>query len=104
MEKQHGSESRHFPVTTVFKQDPQKSERNQVTYRIPALIYNAENQTFLAFAEKRKSTDDTDADVLVMRRGIWRDGTVEVRLSTLIFSLYCYTAFWNFVSLILLGL
>ncbi|XP_056302060.1 sialidase-3.2 [Danio aesculapii] len=77
MEKQHGSKSRHFPVTTVFKQDPQKSEGTQVTYRIPALIYNSENKTFLAFAEKRKTADDTDADVLVMRRGIWRDGVVE---------------------------
>nr|AAH77080.1 Sialidase 3.2 [Danio rerio] len=77
MEKQLGSKARHFPVTTVFKQDPQKSEGTQVTYRIPALIYNGENKTFLAFAEKRKTTDDTDADVLVMRRGIWRDGVVE---------------------------
>uniref|UniRef100_A0A673L2C8 exo-alpha-sialidase n=1 Tax=Sinocyclocheilus rhinocerous TaxID=307959 RepID=A0A673L2C8_9TELE len=56
---------------------PQKSERMQVTYRIPALIYISDNQTFLAFAEKRKTADDTDADVLVMKKGIWKDGGVE---------------------------
>lgn len=72
--------SRPFPLTTLFKQENQNSERKQVTYRIPALIYISDNQTFLAFAEKRKTADDTDADVLVMRKGIWKDKGVEVRL------------------------
>lgn len=77
---QPGSKSRPFPLTTLFKQDSHNSERKQVTYRIPALIYISDNQTFLAFAEKRKTADDTDADVLVMRKGIWKDKSVEVRL------------------------
>lgn len=54
----------------------------QVTYRIPALLYISDNQTFLAFAEKRKTADDTDADVLVMRKGTFKDGEVEVSLAT----------------------
>lgn len=77
---QPGSKSRPFPLTTLFKQESHNSERKQVTYRIPALIYISDNQTFLAFAEKRKTADDTDADVLVMRKGIWKDKSVEVRL------------------------
>ncbi|XP_050949295.1 sialidase-4-like isoform X2 [Labeo rohita] len=77
MDKTQGSKSRPFPVTTLFKQERKESERVQVTYRIPALLYISENQTFLAFAEKRKTADDTDADVLVMRKGIWKDDGVE---------------------------
>lgn len=80
MDKTQGSKSRPFPLTTLFKQESHNSERKQVTYRIPALIYISDNQTFLAFAEKRKTADDTDADVLVMRKGIWKDKSVEVRL------------------------
>lgn len=69
MDKTHrGSKSRPFPVTTLFKQEPQKSEKMQVTYRIPALIYISVNRILLAFAEKWKTADDTD--VLVMRKGI----------------------------------
>ncbi|XP_043078070.1 sialidase-3-like [Puntigrus tetrazona] len=78
MDKTHpGSKSRPFPVTTLFKQEPQTSENMQVTYRIPALIYISDNRAFLAFAEKRRTANDTDADVLVMRKGIWKDGEVE---------------------------
>ncbi|XP_048036371.1 sialidase-3-like [Megalobrama amblycephala] len=62
-------------ATTLFKQEP---EPEQVTYRIPALIYISEAKTYLAFAEKRKSKDDTDAEVLVMRRGSWKDDKKEV--------------------------
>uniref|UniRef100_A0A673L0E4 exo-alpha-sialidase n=2 Tax=Sinocyclocheilus rhinocerous TaxID=307959 RepID=A0A673L0E4_9TELE len=47
--------------------------KRQVTYRIPALIYISENKTYLAFAEKRNKPSDTDADKLVMRRGLWED-------------------------------
>ncbi|KAI4886832.1 hypothetical protein NFI96_018398 [Prochilodus magdalenae] len=49
----------------------------QVTYRIPALIYISDCQTYFAFAEKRKTHDDSDADVLVLRRGKRQDGKVE---------------------------
>lgn len=51
--------------TTIFKQD----EPPGITYRIPSLIYIKKNQTFLAFAEKRSSSSDHDAKLLVVRRG-----------------------------------
>ncbi|KAK9955371.1 hypothetical protein ABG768_015253 [Culter alburnus] len=69
-------------ATTLFKQEPRSCFcccccccccSKQVTYRIPALIYISEDQTYLAFAGKQKSEDDTDAEVLVMRRGLWKD-------------------------------
>ncbi|XP_051536484.1 sialidase-3.2 [Myxocyprinus asiaticus] len=71
-----GSTSRPFQVKTLFSQE-EKSGKKQVTYRIPALIYISDDKTFLAFAEKRRTADDTDADVLVMRKGSWKDGAVE---------------------------
>ncbi|XP_015269648.1 PREDICTED: sialidase-3 [Gekko japonicus] len=40
-----------------------------VTYRIPALLYLPRESMFLAFAEKRSSFKDEDAEFLVMRRG-----------------------------------
>ncbi|XP_060091336.1 sialidase-3-like [Heteronotia binoei] len=40
-----------------------------VTYRIPALLYLPHGSMFLAFAEKRSSFKDEDAEFLVMRRG-----------------------------------
>ncbi|XP_056587552.1 sialidase-3-like [Triplophysa dalaica] len=78
-ETHSGITSKQLQVTTVFKQEDRCPEcgPNQVTYRIPALIYIHENQTYIAFAEKRKTPNDTDADVLVMRRGMWNDGQVE---------------------------
>ncbi|KAM8835905.1 sialidase-3-like [Synchiropus picturatus] len=62
------------PVKTVlFEREP-----GGVTYRIPALIYLQHSKTYLAFAEKRASSKDQDAKVLVMRRGTLKeDGTVE---------------------------
>ncbi|XP_026990551.2 sialidase-3-like [Tachysurus fulvidraco] len=44
-------------------------------YRIPALIYI--DQTFLAFAEKRTSLKDEDAELLVLNRGTRQDGSVK---------------------------
>ncbi|XP_048036369.1 sialidase-3-like [Megalobrama amblycephala] len=64
-------------ATTLFKQEPECCSK-QVTYRIPALIYISKDQTYLAFTEKRKTEKDTDAEVLVMRRGSWKDGKNEV--------------------------
>lgn len=86
-ETHSGITSKQLQVTTVFKQEDRCPEcgPNQVTYRIPALIYINENQTCIAFAEKRKTPNDTDADVLVMRRGMWNDGQVEVKLATCLF-------------------
>lgn len=60
--------------TVVFK----RNEPPGITYRIPALIYISEKQTFLAFAEKRTSSCDHDAKLLVMRRGTLDNTTIEV--------------------------
>ncbi|XDV36756.1 hypothetical protein PO909_006483, partial [Leuciscus waleckii] len=62
----------NITATTLFKQEAKVGDK-QVTYRIPALIYISGEQTYLAFAEKRKTPDDADAEVLVMRRGLWKN-------------------------------
>ncbi|KAM4619704.1 sialidase-3-like [Polymixia lowei] len=54
--------------TTLFKREP-----TGITYRIPALIYLRHSHTFLAFAEKRTSSADIHAKILVMRRGSFQD-------------------------------
>ncbi|ROL47572.1 Sialidase-3 [Anabarilius grahami] len=64
-------------ATTLLKQETALYSKH-VTYRIPALIYISKDQTYLAFAEKRKTKNDTDAEVLVMKRGSWKDGKNEV--------------------------
>ncbi|KAI1903515.1 hypothetical protein AGOR_G00027990 [Albula goreensis] len=51
--------------TTVFKQE----QTCGITYRIPALMYLKEDQSYLAFAEKRSSPCDSDAKTIVMRKG-----------------------------------
>ncbi|XP_059398046.1 sialidase-3-like isoform X3 [Carassius carassius] len=75
--------------TTIFKQEQPQScwccwpswccSKRQVTYRIPALLYISENKTYLAFAEKRKTPNDTDADKLVMRRGLWEEDKKNIK-------------------------
>ncbi|TRY97907.1 hypothetical protein DNTS_034133 [Danionella cerebrum] len=64
-------------TTTIFRQEQPQTWccccTKQVSYRIPALVYLSEDQTFLAFAEKRKTLSDTSAEVLVMRRGVLVD-------------------------------
>ncbi|KAK7131178.1 hypothetical protein R3I94_016345 [Phoxinus phoxinus] len=57
--------------TALFQQ------RDGKTYRIPALIYISDGQTFLAFAEERSSPRDSDAKVLVMRRGLLLNGSLQ---------------------------
>ncbi|XP_059398423.1 sialidase-3.1 [Carassius carassius] len=57
--------------TTLFQQKDVK------TYRIPALIYISDGQTFLAFAEERSTPCDSDAKVLVMRRGSLQNGSLK---------------------------
>lgn len=57
---------------TLFQQS-----KDGITYRIPALVYLRSSKTFLAFAEKRSSTSDNDAECLVMRRGHFRRDSVE---------------------------
>ncbi|KAL6469951.1 hypothetical protein MHYP_G00210700 [Metynnis hypsauchen] len=58
--------------TTLFRQ-----ESSGITYRIPALIYISDGETFLAFAEKRRTSRDCDAKILVMRRGTHQDGSIQ---------------------------
>lgn len=63
--------------TTLFEREP-----SGITYRIPALLYLRHCHTFLAFAEKRTSSCDHDAKILVMRRGLLKDdGSVQVSYS-----------------------
>lgn len=58
--------------TSLFRQ-----QKNGPTYRIPALIYISDAQTFLAFAEERSTPRDSDAKVLVMRRGSHQNGSIQ---------------------------
>uniref|UniRef100_A0A8C1VRC7 exo-alpha-sialidase n=1 Tax=Cyprinus carpio TaxID=7962 RepID=A0A8C1VRC7_CYPCA len=58
--------------TTLFQQKDGK------TYRIPALIYISDGQTFLAFAEERSTPCDSDAKVLVMKRRSLQNGSLQV--------------------------
>ncbi|XP_030055861.1 sialidase-3 [Microcaecilia unicolor] len=58
--------------TTLFRQ-----EASGVTYRIPALLYIKEMGTFLAFAERRATCRDRDAEYLVMRRGLTQGDSVQ---------------------------
>lgn len=48
---------------TVFK------SFDKCVYRIPALFYETETETLLAFAEQRKAAADSSAKMLVMRSG-----------------------------------
>lgn len=66
--------------------EPEKSplfrqqKKGGVTYRIPSLLYLSTSKTFLAFSEKRSTPADSDAECLVMRRGTFQDGSVQVSL------------------------
>uniref|UniRef100_A0A8C6T7Z7 exo-alpha-sialidase n=1 Tax=Neogobius melanostomus TaxID=47308 RepID=A0A8C6T7Z7_9GOBI len=44
-------------------------EPNGVTYRVPALLYLSGSKTMLAFCEERLSPSDSQAHLLVMRKG-----------------------------------
>ncbi|NWR86228.1 NEUR3 protein, partial [Furnarius figulus] len=59
------------PPETLFRQE------SGVTYRIPALLYLPPEKSFLAFAEKRSSARDEDAEFLVLRRGRRHSSSVE---------------------------
>lgn len=48
---------------TVFK------SREKEVYRIPALFYDRDNKILMAFAEKRRTSDDTSTVALVMATG-----------------------------------
>lgn len=49
-------------------------------YRIPALLYLPQQKTLLAFAERRKSKKDEDAELIVLRRGSYDESTHQVQV------------------------
>ncbi|KAI1893870.1 hypothetical protein AGOR_G00128110 [Albula goreensis] len=65
--------SPYFPARTVlFRKEP-----SGVTYRIPALLYVPVSNSFLAFCEERLSPADSQAHLLVLRRGTFYRNYVE---------------------------
>lgn len=49
-----------------------------MTYRVPALLYLSRSKSFLAFCEERLSPSDSQAHLLVMRKGTFYRNYVEV--------------------------
>lgn len=80
--KNHPEAQHALPARTALFQ-----QKDGKTYRIPALIYISDGQTFLAFAEERSSPCDSDAKVLVMRRGSLQNGSLQV-ISFFFFKFY----------------
>lgn len=69
--------SPYFPARTVlFHKEP-----NGVTYRVPALLFLSRSRSFLAFCEERLSPSDSQAHLLVMRKGTFYRNYVEVSVS-----------------------
>uniref|UniRef100_UPI0037E97EBD sialidase-3-like n=1 Tax=Semicossyphus pulcher TaxID=241346 RepID=UPI0037E97EBD len=62
---------------TVFKYD------GNWFYRIPALLYEKESETFFAFAEERKSSDDSSTKHLVMKTGKLKKDSKKIEWSKL---------------------
>ncbi|KAM8853752.1 sialidase-4 [Synchiropus picturatus] len=63
----------YFPARSVlFRKEP-----NGVTYRVPALLYLTRSNSFLAFCEERLSPSDSEAHLLVMRKGTFYRNYVE---------------------------
>uniref|UniRef100_A0A3Q3LWG4 exo-alpha-sialidase n=1 Tax=Mastacembelus armatus TaxID=205130 RepID=A0A3Q3LWG4_9TELE len=63
----------YFPARSMlFHKEP-----NGVTYRVPALLYLSRSRSFLAFCEERLSPSDSQAHLLVMRRGAFYRNYVE---------------------------
>ncbi|XP_018557782.1 sialidase-3-like [Lates calcarifer] len=65
--KQTKPEDIELQNKTVFK------THSAVVYRIPALFYDRNSETLLAFAEQRETADDASTKKLVMRRGTLKD-------------------------------
>ncbi|XP_014898375.1 sialidase-4 [Poecilia latipinna] len=65
--------SPYFPARSVlFHKEP-----NGVTYRVPALLYLSRFRSFLAFCEERLTPSDSQAHLLVMRKGSFYRNYVE---------------------------
>uniref|UniRef100_A0A8C4YZA8 exo-alpha-sialidase n=1 Tax=Gadus morhua TaxID=8049 RepID=A0A8C4YZA8_GADMO len=54
-----------------------ETEANGVTYRVPALLFLPRSNSFLAFCEERLSPSDSEAHLLVLRRGTFYRNYVE---------------------------
>ncbi|CAL8362032.1 unnamed protein product [Merluccius merluccius] len=65
--------SPYFPARSVLF----RKEANGVTYRVPALLYLQRTNSFLAFCEERLSPSDSQAHLLVMRKGTFYRNYVE---------------------------
>ncbi|XP_043975276.1 sialidase-4 [Gambusia affinis] len=65
--------SPYFPARSVlFHKEP-----SGVTYRVPALLYLSRFRSFLAFCEERLTPSDSQAHLLVMRKGTFYRNYVE---------------------------
>ncbi|KAM8902825.1 sialidase-4 [Spinachia spinachia] len=65
--------SPYFPARSVLFQ----KEPNGVTYRVPALLFLSRSRCFLAFCEERLSPSDSQAHLLVTRKGVFHRNYVE---------------------------
>ncbi|CAL8375571.1 unnamed protein product [Gadus morhua 'NCC'] len=65
--------SPYFPARSVLF----RKEANGVTYRVPALLFLPRSNSFLAFCEERLSPSDSEAHLLVLRRGTFYRNYVE---------------------------
>ncbi|MCI4384724.1 hypothetical protein PGIGA_G00041780 [Pangasianodon gigas] len=71
------SSNSSYTLNPASPKTPLFTNTTQSKYRIPSLIYIKDDQTFLAFAEKRTSPADVDATLLVMRRGTKQNGAIQ---------------------------
>ncbi|KAJ3591205.1 hypothetical protein NHX12_009152 [Muraenolepis orangiensis] len=65
--------SPYYPARSVLF----RKEASGVTYRVPALLYLPRSNAFLAFCEERLSPSDSQAHLLVMRKGTFYRNYVE---------------------------
>ncbi len=87
--KRHSEAQHALPARTALFQ-----QKDGKTYRIPALIYISDGQTFLAFAEERSTPRDSDAKVLVMRRGSLQNGSLQVTSFFKYIYIYIYIVYY----------
>ncbi|XP_035033788.2 sialidase-4-like [Hippoglossus stenolepis] len=72
------------PSENQLQEQPVFDYQDGCVYRIPALFYNRNSQTLLAFAEKWKTLTDSDAKKLVMKTGkLKEDDPNEIQWSEL---------------------
>lgn len=60
-------------------------------HRIPALLYERQSETLLAFAEQRKTSDDSGTEMLVMKTGnLKKEESSDVRTIEVIIPSNCF--------------